>query len=165
MLRLLFVGAAALLVGGCHYQPTPVPMAGDRSTIVLLAGNWIGTYRGTQTDRSGSITFTIRSNADSAFGDVLMETPPGAPRITAADAPTIHKLHARSPQLLAIKFVAIYGGDIEGALEPYNAPDCDCIVTTRFTGRVVGDSISGTFMTRGALVGPQTGVWAVKRTK
>src|SRR5690349_21850451 len=153
MPRLCVVGAAALLVGACHYRPTPVPLAGDRSTIALLAGDWTGTYRGMQTDRTGSITFTIRANADSAFGDVLMETPPGAPRITPADPPAVHNLHARGPQLLAIKFVAIYGGEIEGALEPYTAPDCDCIVTTRFTGRVAGDTISGTFVTRDALVG------------
>jgi hypothetical protein len=165
MPRFSLIAAAALVVGGCHYNPTPVPMAGDRSTIAQLAGDWAGTYRGMETDRTGSIMFTIRASGDSAFGDVLMETPPGTARIMPADDPSRHHLHARSPQLLAIKFVAIHGGDVEGAIEPYIAPDCDCTVTTRFTGHIVRDSIGGTFITRGALIGPQTGVWSVKRNR
>jgi hypothetical protein len=165
MSRLLLIGAAALLTGGCQFRSTPVPMSGDRSSIAALAGTWTGTYRGAQTERTGSITFTIRANADSAFGDVLMQAPPGAPTVQPADDPAMHRLHARRPQLLAIRFVAIHGGEVEGGLEPYIAPDCDCTVTTRFTGRVVGDTIRGTFVTRGALVGPQTGVWAVMREK
>jgi hypothetical protein len=165
MQRLLLIGVATLLAGGCHYRPTPVPMAGDRSSIARLAGDWTGTYRGTQTDRTGSITFTIRADADSAFGDVLMEAPPGAPVIQAADGPIAHRAHARGPQLLAVKFVGIHEGEVQGALEPYIAPDCDCTVTTRFTGRVVADTIRGTFVTRGALIGPQIGVWTVTRSQ
>lgn len=165
MSRSLLIGVAAILSGACHFNPTPVPIAGDQSTIARLAGDWSGTYRGTETDRTGTITFTIRASGDSAFGDVLMSTPPGTPRIMPADDPSMHHLHARSPQLLAIKFVVIHGGDVEGAIEPYIAPDCDCAVTTRFTGRIVGDSIGGTFITRGALIGPQAGVWAVRRDK
>jgi hypothetical protein len=165
MSRISFIAAVALLASGCHVRSTPVPMSGDPSSITALAGAWTGIYRGTQTERTGSITFTIRANADSAFGDVLMQTPPGAPMVQPADDPAMHRLHARGPQLLAIRFVAVYGGEVEGALEPYIAPDCDCTVVTRFTGRVVGDTIRGTFVTRGALVGPQTGVWSVVREK
>ena len=165
MTRLTIIGAAALLVGGCHFQPTPVPMSGNLSSISALAGEWVGTYRGIETGRTGSITFSIRANADSAFGDVLMDAPPGVPAIQPADAPAVHQLHARSPKFLAIRFVDIYGGDVEGALEPYVAPDCDCTVTTRFTGHVYGDTIRGTFTTRGRLIGTQAGVWTVTRAK
>src|SRR4051812_4285309 len=165
MRRLATFSAALMLVGGCHFHPAPVPVSGDRSSIAELAGNWAGTYRGTVTDRSGSITFTIRASGDSAFGDVLMETPAGVPFLQPTDDPAIHRTHASGPRLLAVKFVHIVGGEVEGALEQYVAPDCDCVVTTKFTGRVQGDTIRGTFTTRGPMLTTQTGVWAVARNK
>jgi hypothetical protein len=165
MRRSTLLAAAAVLVAGCHYRPTPVPLAGDRSSIAALAGEWTGTYQGTQSGRTGSIAFIIQVSGDSAFGDVLMETPPGMPAIRPADDPVAHRIHARGSQLLAVRFVDIIGGDIEGALEPYSAPDCDCTVTTVFNGRTLGDTIRGTFLTRGQLIAPQAGVWAVMRKK
>ena len=164
-MRFAIFGAAALLVGGCHYRPTPVPLSGDRSSIATLAGTWTGSYRGTETGRTGSITFTIKVSGDSAFGDVLMETPLGAPALQPVDDPTAHRAHASGARLLAVRFVDIFGGDVEGALEPYLAPDCDCTVVTRFTGRVFGDTIRGTFATRGRMIATQTGAWVVVRNK
>ena len=164
-MRFAAITAAALLVAGCHYQPTPIPMTGDRSNIKELAGTWTGTYRGTESGRTGSINFTIKVTADSAFGEVMMDTPVGVPVLQPADDPARHRLHASSPGLLAIRFVDIYGGSVEGALEPYIAPDCDCTVTTTFTGSVRGDTIRGTFLTRGRMMSAQTGVWAVVRER
>jgi hypothetical protein len=118
MSRIPLIGAVALVVGGCHFRSTPVPVSGDPSSITALAGAWTGIYRGTQTERTGSITFTIRANADSAFGDVLMQTPPGTPMVQPADDPAMHRLHARGPQLLAIRFVAVGlpGGKVSATL-------------------------------------------------
>jgi hypothetical protein len=140
-------------------------MSGDRSSILKLTGSWSGTYLGTETNRRGGITFLIQVTGDSAFGDVLMDIPPGVPNIRPADDPRVHQLHSRGPRLLTIRFVDISGGGIEGVLEPYVAPDCDCEVVTRFTGRVVGDTIQGTFVTRGRLIAPQTGTWSATRDK
>ena len=162
-MKRILIGAVALLVGGCHFQPTPVPVSGEQRSILALAGTWVGTYRGFETGRTGSITFTIRSTADSAFGDVLMEAPPGVPVVQPADDPRVHQLHARSSRLLAIRFVDIYGGAVEGAMEAYIAPDCECEVYTRFTGRVDGETIRGTFLTQGKLISPQKGEWVVTR--
>jgi hypothetical protein len=161
-MRLAFFVSAALIVGACHYQPTPVPLSGERSSIRALRGNWTGTYRGTESGRTGSITFTIRTDADSAFGEVYMDAPQG---VQAADDPRIHQRHVSNPRYLAIRFVDVIGGEVEGALEPYVAPDCDCTVTTRFTGRVIADTIRGTYITRGPMIVPQTGVWAIMRDK
>ena len=155
--------AAAVLVGGCHYRPTPVPLAGDRASISALAGTWTGTYRGTESGRTGNITFTIQVTGDSAFGDVLMESPPGVPVVQPADDPRTHRGHARGPRMLAVRFIDIIGGEVEGQLEPYIAPDCDCTVNTTFRGYVRGDTVRGTFLTRGQLIAAQTGVWAVAR--
>jgi hypothetical protein len=164
-MRFTVIAAAALLVGGCHYRPTPVPLAGSRTSIMALAGTWNGVYHGTESGRSGSISFTIQVSGDSAFGDVLMETPPGAPVIQPADDPRIHRMHARGPHLLAVRFVDIVGGEVQGELEPYVAPDCDCTVVTTFNGYVRADTVRGTFVTRGQLIAAQTGVWAVTRSR
>ena len=164
-MRLTVIAAAALLVGGCSFRPTPVPLAGDRTSIIALAGTWTGTYRGTESGRTGNITFTIQVSGDTAFGDVLMESPPGIPVVQPADDPRAHQAHARGPRLLAVRFLDIVGGQVEGALEQYVAPDCDCTVFTTFTGYVRGDTVRGTFITRGRLIAAQTGVWAVARNK
>ena len=165
MNRHFLVGVAAIALAGCHYQPTPVPVSGEQSHILALAGTWVGNYRGIESGRTGSITFTITTTADSAFGDVLMEAAPGVTMVQPADDPRVHQLHARSSRLLAIRFVDIYGGSVEGAMEPYIAPDCECEVYTRFTGRVEGNTIRGTFFTHGRLISPQTGEWSVTRSK
>jgi hypothetical protein len=157
--------AAGLLIGGCAYRPTPVPMSGDPAWIAALRGTWSGTYVGTESGRRGNITFTIRVHSDSAFGDVLMEAPPGLPVIQVADDPGAHRRHVASPHMLAMRFVQIASGEVEGALEPYAAPDCDCTVQTTFRGLVQGDTIRGTFVTRGRLIAAQTGVWAVARER
>lgn len=164
-MRFATITIGALLAGGCRFQPTPVHMAGNRSSINALAGSWIGTYRGTESGRTGTINFTMKISADSAFGDVLMETPAGMPVVRPVDDPAAHRLHASSSRLLAIRFVEVAGGSVEGALEPYIAPDCDCNVTTTFTGLVRGDTIRGTFATRGRMMNPQAGVWTVARRR
>jgi hypothetical protein len=160
------LAAATLALGtlaACSYRPAPVTLAGDAGSIRALAGTWTGMYTGTESRRTGSITFTIQVAGDSAFGDVLMEAPPGAGVFSPADSPAAHRAHARNAQLLAVRFVVILGGEVSGELEPYNAPDCDCTVRTTFTGYVRADSITGTFLTRGREIGPQTGVWGVAR--
>lgn len=162
-MRFTLIAAAVLVASGCHYRPTPVPIVGDRPSVAALAGTWTGTYRGTESGRAGSITFTIQFSGDSAFGDVLMESPPGVPVIQPADDPRAHRAHAREARLLAVSFVDVVGGEVQGELEPYVAPDCDCTVVTTFRGFVRADTVRGTFVTRGRLIHPQTGVWAVVR--
>jgi hypothetical protein len=83
--------------------------------------------------------------------------------IRPADPADEHRAHVRVPQALRIDFVAVAGDQVAGALEPYIAPDCDCVVTTRFLGKRVGDNITGTFRTRGPGGWMQEGTWAVAR--
>ena len=155
---------SALLLAACHYQPTPVPVQGERSAIAALAGQWAGTYAGDQSGRTGSITFRITERGDSAFGDVLMVPAQGiGPR--PVDVPAEHLRHAHSPQALAIEFVALSGNRVRGTLEPYVAPDCECRVHTTFTGTVSGDAVEGTFVTRSADGLEQTGRWRVTRKR
>jgi hypothetical protein len=155
---------AALLFAACHYQPTPVPVHGEHAVIEALAGEWIGTYAGDQSGRTGSISFRISEHGDSAFGDVLMVPAHGVgPR--PVDVPAEHLRHAHSPQNLAIQFVALTDRRVRGTLEPYVAPDCECRVHTTFTGTVSGNVVEGTFATRSADGLEQTGRWRVTRKR
>jgi len=155
--------AASVLLLACRYHPTPVQLQGATSDIAAIAGTWAGEYSGTQSQRSGSISFTVKAGTDSAFGDILM-MPAGGQQFIAVDANTAaHALHSPQPELLQITFVRVSGGYVEGALEPYVAPDCHCAVTTVFHGALNGNVISGDFVTRGELGLRQVGTWRVER--
>ena len=160
----LWLAVAAALCAGCHTQPVPVPVRADPAALAELAGNWIGTYQGSESGRSGQITFQISEHGDSAFGDVLMVPQSGA-MPHPVDPPAAHLRHASSPQSLSIAFVALAGDRVRGTLEPYVAPDCQCRVQTTFTGAVSGDQITGTFITRTANGAEQTGHWHVSRDR
>lgn len=162
-LRLL--GAAALVLVGCAYNPSPVLLEGSATDIAAMAGVWEGTYTGRQSERAGTIQLTIRPGTDTAFGDVLMESALDRQIIAVDAASGEHVRHARTPQTLMIKMVAIHGGEVEGVLEPYIAPDCDCTVNTVFRGARAGDRITGEFVTRGPFGLYQTGTWQVRRTR
>jgi hypothetical protein len=80
----------------------------------------------------------------------------GAAGASAQTAPT--------SQVLTIKLVRVSGDTVSGVLDAYRDPECDCPVVTTFTGNLNGDTIEGTFNTRGSVNTPQTGTWRVKRT-
>ena len=163
--RMVLIGAAAVVLAGCSYNPSPVHLEAPMSQIAAMAGTWEGTYVGRQSQRSGTIRLEIRPGTDTAFGDVLMESAPNRP-IVAADVSTgKHLQHSRAPQVLLIEFVAIREDLVEGVLEPYIAPDCECTVNTIFRGVRLGEEIEGEYVTRGAFGLYQTGTWKVRRTK
>jgi hypothetical protein len=156
---------AALLLGAataCRYQPTPLPLQGSPPEIAALAGEWNGEYTGTQSGRSGSISLRITAGGDTAYGDVVMVTNAGQ-RPVPAHGEREHLAHARAANVLQIAFVRVAEGQVTGVLEPYVAPDCQCQVTTSFSGTVQGDVIDGTFVTRGPGGLEQSGRWRVSR--
>ncbi len=154
-----------VLLSACRFHPAPVPLVGHAASIADIAGEWNGSYTGTDTRRSGRIWFRVVRDADSAFGEVRMDAFDPLLVVVAADDPRTHQTHARAPQFLAIRFVAVLGGEVGGQLEPYRAPDCSCVVTTYFSGRVRGDTISGTFQTKLPGVALQSGTWTVVRSQ
>lgn len=153
-----------VLLAGCQSHPSPVPVPDDSpAAIGALAGTWDGTYAGSDGRQAGRITLAMRVAADSAYGEVFMEQPAGRRVLRPDDEPSFHVRHASSPGLLAVKFVAAPGSEISGALEPYIPQDCDCTVTTLFTVRVRGDTLRGTFETRGESIRSRTGTWWASR--
>lgn len=156
VLTLIF-GATA-----CRYQPTPVPLLGERADISALQGEWSGEYTSLDSRRSGSITLTIRAGTDTAFGEVVMTAPSGQ-AVRAADDPRVHSTHSPSTDVLRIAFVRIIGGMVSGELEPYIAPDCRCVVTTVFQGTARSNSVNGEYFTRDAGGLRQQGTWSAAR--
>jgi hypothetical protein len=167
LVRTAASGASVVLLWGCaSAKPAHVPVAATRSELAALVGRWEGSYESPATGRSGSIVFELVSaSADSAFGDVVM-----VPRGTVEPLhPAVQDGAERSrpsPQLLQIRFVEVSEGIVSGTLQPYRDPESGFALDTRFTGRLAGDRIEGTFVTTGVhLTTPQRGTWSVRRTR
>jgi hypothetical protein len=149
----------------CASNPTPVTVAGDAGDVASLAGKWTGEYNSPITGRSGSIVFNLSTSGTAATGDVVM-IPKGYGKAllrytTGATTPI---QSADNSQVLTIKLVRVSGDTVSGLLDAYRDPQCDCAVETTFVGRLNGNTIDGTFTTRGAQsVAPQTGTWRVRR--
>ena len=142
--------------------PETVPLVGTTGDVSSLVGEWSGEYEGGASGRAGSIVFVLRSAADTAHGDVMM-----IPRAVGEALTTDSRrapLSLRSGQVLRIAFVSVAGGAVAGTLDPYTDPDCKCTVQTTFTGTLRGNTIEGTFVTRGSqLPAEQTGRWRVTK--
>ena len=164
MRRTFLGGLAVALAVGCRTVPQmPVQLQGDPTSIAWLAGSWSGQYWGGAGGRGGSLSFLLRSGTDSLYGDVTMLDPHGQ-QLRPADPRDVHALHVHSPQQLRIDVIRVQADSIRGVLEPYVAPDCECTVTTTFTGRVVGDRITGSFQSRAGGRVRAEGSWEMTRT-
>ena len=160
-----FPALVATLLMACHYHPQVVFLAGEPAELRQLAGHWNGTYSGTESGRTGSITFEINARGDSAFGDVLLTVPGSLGPVVPIDPRDVHLAHATAAQVLNVLFIRVAGGAVRGPIEPYRAPDCGCVVHTVFTGTVRGDRINGRFVTLLDDGREQHGTWRVFRTK
>ncbi len=144
----------------CGGSQSPVPMVGRRADISQLAGEWLGEYSSVETGRSGSIVFNLTAGSDTATGDVVM-----TPQFVMRGPVTQPSQGApQTPRSITIRFVRVSGGQVSGALDPYTDPNCGCQLHTTFTGRLVGDTLSGTYMSRHEQTQEvQTGRWRVVR--
>jgi hypothetical protein len=165
MRRLISPLVLALTLAACATNPHRVPLVADETDISSLTGTWDGEYSSLATGRAGSISFSLVAGRDTATGDVLM-VPRGTDQPAALDRQSGAQIMARAPQVLRISFVRVLGANVSGTIEPYRAPDCDCILSTTFVGQLRGDTIDGTFSTTGGQAdSPQSGRWKVTRKK
>jgi hypothetical protein len=156
-------GMLALIgLTACSSRPMPVLLQGEPTPIASLSGDWTGSYWNGTSARRGTLKFYIGAGEDDTFGDVTMFSPLGE-RIQPADDGPRHRLHTRLAQTLRVDFEHDLAGQVVGTLEPYIAPDCLCKVSTTFTGRFVGDTIRGTFVTRGETIENRAGNWQLVR--
>ncbi len=150
--------AAALAAGCASNNPAP-PVPVEGGDLSALRGHWVGEYSSTETGRTGSIVFELRSGDKVAHGDVLMKPKEGSP---TPDDPM-----RGAPQVLNINFVSATGGTLRGTMDPYRDPSCNCEVQTTFVGRLTGDTIEGTFTTtpQGSEGSISTGRWRITKQK
>ena len=164
----LFLAATIGAVVACASKPTPITVTGDSGDRASLAGKWVGEYSSPATGRNGSIVFNLSPAGDAANGDVVMIPRGYGKALTpygATSSAGVAMQNTTTSQVLTIKLVRVRGDTVSGVLDAYRDPQCDCPVETMFTGRVNGDTIDGTFTTRGSQTNtPQTGTWRVKRT-
>jgi len=160
--------ALIAMMASCSWKRTPVPVTSDSGSVAALVGQWEGEYSSAETGRSGSITFQLASQKDTAYGDVIMV--PRKQDVQTGPEERAQVMAARAPAIaepLKIRFVRMEGGHVFGTLEPYREPDCGCEVTTTFEGRFSDtNTIRGTFITRGIRIThqPTQGRWTVART-
>lgn len=161
----LIVAALAITAVGCRYRAEVVPIWGDPGGLRRLAGEWTGDYSSPDSHRRGTITISITARGDSAFGEVLMVWGAEAVSPRPADLLESHSRYVMSAEMLNIQFVRVADGRIRGELEPYIAPDCECLVRTVFTGTMGDAVVSGVYRTTTDWGGTQEGVWRADRVR
>jgi len=156
---------AAVILGltalaACTYRPSFFPMHGRIDDRSRLAGEWLGEFTSAHPERSGSIAFQFEPGRDSASGEVSVQTSFVGQRIRYQEQGSY--LRASAATILRIRYVRASESTVEGVLEPYRDPECDCMVTTTFLGIVRGDSIIGEYVSRGRWTTRQ-GAWRMGR--
>jgi hypothetical protein len=119
-------------------------MRGSELDLARVAGDWQGEYQGTESGRSGPVSFSLQVGSHTAEGQVMMggATP------------------------LKIEFVKVKQNEIKGTIAPYTDPTCTCEVETAFLGTLGDNAINGTFETKVSATGQiQGGTWAVTRRR
>ena len=164
VLAALFI-AAGLGLSACA-PPPAIALPGPRGSADALIGEWDGSYSGPATGRSGSIWFKLVAGEDHAHGDVLMKAQ-GSPSPYFRRAPGIseRELQTQAPAMLAIHLVRVSGNQVDGFLDAYWDPLCNCEALTTFNGELFENRISGFFVTRLAGDAVATGRWEVTRRK
>lgn len=151
------------LLAACGGAQTPVPLIGPARDVAALAGDWAGDYSSAMSGRSGSISFTLRAQGDSAFGDVVM-IPTGLNRPLDPWRVQANDLQTRAqPEVLTIKFVRVLHDTVSGRLAPYADPQTGVRLSTSFVGALKGNTITGTYTTFLPSGETQTGRWTVQR--
>ena len=153
----------AAVWSSCATAPPAPPLAvtGAPEALESLAGEWRGEYWSADTGRRGTIRFALEADTGAAWGDVWM-----LPAIDAAAPDEEGGVRGGGgAEPLQIRFVRVAAsGALSGTIEPYRDPGCDCLLSTTFTGAIVGHRIEGTYTTTG---GPThavtTGKWEAKR--
>ena len=166
---LALVPFAALLTA-CSASRAHVPMVGAAGDVSALAGNWVGEYSSSESGRSGSISFSLKSATDSAVGDVVMipnglgsPLSPWQPDNTVNAANPAPGTQAPASKVLTIRFVSVQSGQVSGTLDPYADPQTGARLVTTFTGQLKGNTITGTYTTQLGSGGTQAGRWTVER--
>ena len=166
MNRAIAVTVAAFATTIACARRTPgIELGSSDFDLNPLVGQWRGSFSSAQTGRTGTIAFNLNAGESAATGNVVMFSKPDS-----LLTPEERDLAANVPErtVLRIHFVRKEGGSVNGGLDPYRDPECDCTVTTLFTGTFTNSStIEGSYTTVRSTPGSDivSGKWKVVRTK
>jgi hypothetical protein len=133
---------ALAVLAACGASQKEVAVQGSDLDLARVAGDWEGEYQGTESGRSGPVSFSLQMGSHTAEGQVVMggTTP------------------------LKIEFVKVNKDEVKGTIAPYTDPACSCEVATTFMGMLGSDRIDGTFETKVSATGQtQGGTWSATR--
>lgn len=159
-------GLAASMVACATKTPGTEVTASDFD-LNPLVGEWRGNYSSAQTGRTGTIAFTLRAGQSSASGNVVIIPRPDS-LLTPAEREMLSNVSNPGRTAVSIHFLRKEGGNVNGTLDSYRDPDCDCMVTTTYQGTFTdGRTIEGTYTTVPSTPGSSVtgGKWRVIRVK
>ena len=161
-MRSLLALAAVFALACSSSDPALVPVIGTPEDLSSLTGEWVGTYESGGSGRGGSISFHLTDDPRGAHGDVVF-----VPRLDAVFSDASTRPQNPGAVVLAIEFVRVAAGEINGRIAAYPDPDePQGTLETYFSGHIVGDRIDGTYVTYPTHgVGPRRGTWKVHRKK
>ena len=144
---------------------TKTAVSGSPPAISRLVGDWHGDYSSVESGRRGLISFRLRAGADTAEGDVIMQSRPDADPSVPDPSRASWDAVRTNDEVLSIRFVLVTDDEVSGVLNPYRDPDCGCTLTTTFRGTLRGNVMEGKFHTEGSGIShmPADGRWRVKR--
>jgi len=167
MQRAPLIMAAFATSIACATKPPGIELTSSDFDLQPLVGVWRGTYSNPQAGRQGTIAFSLRAGESFASGNVVM-IPKADSLLTPEERELVSDVASTSRSVIPIHFIRKQGGNLSGTLDPYRAPDCDCMVNTTFQGSFVDAStIQGTFTTVPSRAGSSitSGTWRVSRVK
>lgn len=146
---------------GCSSQSS-FRVDASQADLTALEGNWSGSFKSNDSQWSGTIEFSLTAGKDTAYGKVIM-TPRGSkePYLPAMRENRI-VIGPRLNRFLTIHFVRVEEGAISGTLKPYFDPESGQDVTVIFYGRIIDDTLEGTYKSSAEnVLGKRTGTWKV----
>jgi hypothetical protein len=164
---LILAAALSAFTVACASTPPGIEVSSQDFDLNPLVGVWRGSSTSVQTGRSGTIAFTLRAGESSATGNVMFIQRPDS-LLTPEEREALENIPAGGRAVVPIRFIRKQGGSLTGTLDPYRAPDCDCIVTTTFEGTFAdANTIQGTFTTVPSKAGASvtSGKWKMTRVK
>lgn len=147
----------------CTYYPANFPIYGTTDERARLAGDWEGEFDDSRAGGGGSISFRLEAGRDSASGDVtLLASHIGNAQLGYETRVPTARTATRTT--LRIGYASVGASLVEGILEPFRDPECDCMVDTSFRGELRGDSIVGRYVSRRGWT-MRRGEWRMSRRR
>ena len=138
-----------LLLLGCAcatHEPSAVRVQGYSRDIRRIAGTWRGEFH-SSTGRVGTIFFDLKAGSETAHGNATFDRAIPTQACTDMTRPP-ETSEVRVPVVLQFGALTTAEGSIGGWFKPYRDPDLSCWMDTWFEGRLVQDTLRGSFFAR-----------------